>query len=61
MATPFVEVYNRFLNQITDDLYVELTLQDTLKDLQNLGNYSTFVSFETFLMSFLKHERQQHK
>ena len=36
MATPFVEVYNRFLNQITDDLYVELTLQDTLKDLQNL-------------------------
>ena len=36
MATTFVEVYNRFLNQITDDLYVELTLQDTLKDLQTM-------------------------
>ena len=36
MATSFVEVYNRFLNQITDDLYVELTLQDTLKDLQTM-------------------------
>ena len=36
MATAFVEVYNRFLNQITDDLYVELTLQDTLRDLQTM-------------------------
>ena len=36
MATTFVDVYNRFLNQITDDLYVELTLEDTLRDLQNL-------------------------
>lgn len=36
MATTFVEVYNRFLNQITDDLYVELTPQDTLKDLQTM-------------------------
>ena len=36
MATTFVDVYNRFLNQITDDLYVELTPEDTLRDLQNL-------------------------
>lgn len=36
MATTFVEVYNRFLNQITDDLYVELTPQDTLRDLQTM-------------------------
>ena len=36
MATTFVDVYNRFLNQITDDLYMELTPEDTLRDLQNL-------------------------
>ena len=34
--TQFSAVYNRFLGQITDDLYVELTPEDTLKDLQNL-------------------------
>lgn len=36
MATSFVEVYNRFLGQITDDLYVELTPEDTVKDLRNI-------------------------
>ncbi len=34
--TLFSAVYNRFLGQITDDLYLELTPQDTIKDLQNL-------------------------
>ena len=34
--TYFSAVYNRFLGQITDDLYLELTPEDTLKDLQNL-------------------------
>ena len=34
--TQFSAVYNRFLGQITDDLYLELTPEDTLKDLQNL-------------------------
>jgi hypothetical protein len=34
--TLFSAVYNRFLGQITDDLYLELTPEDTLKDLQNL-------------------------
>lgn len=32
--TPFTEVYNRFLGKITDDMYVELTPQDTIKDLR---------------------------
>ena len=36
MATSFVEVYNRFLGQITDDLYVELTPEDTVRDLRNI-------------------------
>lgn len=36
MGTRFVTIYNRFLNKITDDMYLELTPQDTLKDLQNL-------------------------
>ena len=34
--TFFSAVYNRFLGQVTDDLYLELTPEDTLKDLQNL-------------------------
>ncbi len=34
--TKFSAVYNRFLGQITDDLYIELTPEDTLRDLQNL-------------------------
>ena len=34
--TPFSVIYNRFLEKITDDMYVELTPQDTLKDLRNL-------------------------
>lgn len=36
MGTLFASVYNRFLGKITDDMYMELTPQDTLKDLQNL-------------------------
>ena len=36
MGTTFTEVYNRFLGKITDDMYMELTPQDTVKDLQNL-------------------------
>jgi hypothetical protein len=36
MSTSFVEVYNRFLGKITDDMYMELTPQDTVRDLRNL-------------------------
>ena len=36
MATLFASVYNRFLGKITDDMYLELTPEDTIKDLQNL-------------------------
>ena len=36
MGTLFASVYNRFLGKITDDMYMELTPQDTVKDLQNL-------------------------
>ena len=34
--TLFASVYNRFLGKITDDLYMELTPEDTKRDLQNL-------------------------
>ena len=34
MGTPFSVIYNRFLGKITDDMYLELTPQDTLRDLQ---------------------------
>lgn len=36
MATSFAEVYNYFLGKITDDMYLELTPEDTLKDMQHL-------------------------
>ena len=35
-GTPFSTIYNRFLGKITDDMYMELTPEDTVKDLQNL-------------------------
>ena len=36
MGTQFVEVYNRFLGKITDDMYVELTPEDTIRDLRDM-------------------------
>ena len=36
MGTLFASVYNRFLGKITDDMYMELTPADTIRDLQNL-------------------------
>ena len=36
MRTLFASVYNRFLGKITDDMYLELTPEDTIKDMQNL-------------------------
>ena len=36
MGTKFTEIYNCFLGKITDDMYMELTPVDTVKDLQNL-------------------------
>lgn len=35
-GTKFSAVYNRFLELITDDMYIELTPEDTVRDLQNL-------------------------
>lgn len=35
-GTKFSAVYNRFLEKITDDMYMELTPEDTMKDLQRL-------------------------
>lgn len=32
----FTTIYNRFLGKITDDMYMELTPEDTVKDLQKL-------------------------
>lgn len=36
MVTSFVSIYERFLGKITDDMYMELTPEDTIKDLRNL-------------------------
>ena len=37
-GTKFSTIYNRFLEKITDDMYMELTPEDTVKDLQKLLN-----------------------
>ena len=36
MGTLFASVYNRFLGKITDDMYMEWTREDTIRDLRNL-------------------------
>ena len=36
MGTTFATVYHHFLCKITDDMYIELTPEDTLKDLNNM-------------------------
>lgn len=35
-GTSFSVIYNRFLEKVTDDMYLVLTPQDTMRDLQNL-------------------------
>ena len=35
-GTPFSAIYNCFRGKITDDMYMELTPEDTIKDLQRL-------------------------
>lgn len=35
-GTPFSAIYNCFLGKITDDMYMELTPEDTIRDLQKL-------------------------
>ena len=42
MATTFSEVYNLFLAKVTDDMYMELTIEDTKKLLQDLLIASIF-------------------
>lgn len=36
MGTLFAAVYNRFLGKITDDMYMEITPQETIWDLQSM-------------------------
>ncbi len=35
-TTPFKVIYNRFLSKITDDLYLELTKEETERDLEGI-------------------------
>ena len=60
--TQFTTVYNRFLGKITDDMYLELTPEDTIKDLRNMllnvlpefefiAEYNSSASFAQSLLS----------
>jgi len=35
-TTKFAAIYDRFLGKITDDMYVELTPEDTVRDLHEM-------------------------
>ena len=55
VGTPFLEIYNRFLGKITDDMYMELTPEDTIRDLRNLliGFFATN-DFEIYPNAFVE-------
>ena len=36
MATPFEKIYNKFFGKVTDDLYLEMTYEDTLRDVKSI-------------------------
>ena len=36
MATPFSAIYDDFFSRVTDDMYLEWTEMDTMKDLQSI-------------------------
>ena len=57
--TPFSDVYNSFLSKITDDMYMELTEQDTFKLLYQLL-LSAIVKFE-FPRQHLDYEFRQEE
>ena len=57
--TPFSDVYNSFLSKITDDMYMELTEQDTFKLLYQLL-LSAIVKFE-FPRQHLDYEFKQEE
>lgn len=65
MATPFVNVYNRFLGKITDDMYVTLTPEDTLRDLRNLLIEALpgfeFPRFDTYAYTIDEVEKSQEE
>lgn len=65
MATSFVNVYNRFLGKITDDMYVTLTPEDTLRDLRNLLIEALpgfeFPRFNAFAYTIAEKEKTQEE
>lgn len=58
MATKFATVYNRFLGKITDDMYVEFTPQDTIRDLRALL-IAAIPGFEFPLLDLYNYEIEQ--
>lgn len=55
--TPFKAVYDVFLSQITDDLYLEISPEETAKDLKELLMLSIpLYEFPTHVLSFTESE-----
>ena len=65
--TSFAEVYNRFLGKITDDMYMEITPEETLQDLQSLlinaipGFEFPRVILDSFILSQVEIPRERTK
>lgn len=61
MATSFETIYNRFFGKITDDMYLELTYEDTLRDVkQFLLDAIPFFEFPRFQLYNYDEELEQY-
>lgn len=61
MATSFETIYDRFFGKITDDMYLELTYEDTLRDVkQFLLDAIPFFEFPRFQLYNYDEELEQY-
>lgn len=61
MATSFETIYNRFFGKVTDDMYLELTYEDTLRDVkQFLLDAIPFFEFPRFQLYNYDEELEQY-
>ena len=61
MATSFETIYNRFFGKITDDMYLELTYEDTLRDVkQFLLDAIPYFEFPRFQLYNYDEELEQY-
>lgn len=61
MATPFEKIYNRFFGKVTDDMYLEMTYEDTLRDAKSiLLDAISYFEFPRFALYNYDEELEQY-